>query len=418
MCFIGFCTTTNEGTTSYEAKEELGREERDLDMLLSIYDKNYEKVLKEFCHFYQIPFIENNLLKTTYDAAKIYYKLEENSDKIPDKFNWLAGHLSSIPKEEVEDLETKFNMQDKWMKFFVAGMGGPEISVEKAIKNKYSGILFEYVKDKHQKFTVRQMIRAYDVMEDNYQSLNLSDELLLNLTRSMVKGNFNFYDQQLIINFCHAVHNKSHIYGLQEDFKDLKDHYSKTSFFYSGEPILKTPILSPVKLEKILSNAMIMMVPYIKLHGITDPIVLNLLRKFNLLDAELFTSFMDEISVEYFFNFAKNRFVQTHDPYSNNIKQIYAELWNLLNHGLKQSPDLLNSDQSKKFIPAFMKDYLQFLRDKNFLLFPEKSEENIGLDMGGLVTDIKERKEYNDKLLMLIDEGAEGIVMSTLKPEP
>lgn len=170
-------------------------------MLLSIYDKNYEKVLKEFCHFYQIPFIENNLLKTTYDAAKIYYKLEENQDKIPAKFNWLAGHLSSIPKEEVEDLETKFKMQDKWMKFFVSGMGGPEISIEKAIKNKYSSVLFEFIKDKHQKFSMKQLIRAYDVMENNYESSAFADEILLILIRQMAKGHFNFYDQQMILNF-------------------------------------------------------------------------------------------------------------------------------------------------------------------------------------------------------------------------
>ena len=51
--------------------------------MLSIDDVNFSNALKEFCHHFQIPFIENHLIKTTYNAAKIYYRLEENGVKMP-----------------------------------------------------------------------------------------------------------------------------------------------------------------------------------------------------------------------------------------------------------------------------------------------------------------------------------------------
>ena len=137
-----------EKHAKYVHEEEYYTENENLEVLLSLDDKNYSKMLKEFWHFYQIPFIENNIQKTTYDAAKIYYKLEEDKIKIPEKFNWLAGHLSSIPKSDVEDTETTYKMKDKWMKFFKSGYQKIEIDQNKAVKNKYNEIMEAYISDK------------------------------------------------------------------------------------------------------------------------------------------------------------------------------------------------------------------------------------------------------------------------------
>lgn len=140
--------------------------EASLDYLLSLEDKSYKKSLKEFCHHYQIPFIENNVSKTTYDAARIYYKLEEDSANIPDKFNWITSHLSTIPKIEVEDLETTLKMKDKWMKFFMKSVDGQVIDQDRALKNVGSYVVKEYIKDHYQSFTDSNLIRAYELIDD------------------------------------------------------------------------------------------------------------------------------------------------------------------------------------------------------------------------------------------------------------
>jgi hypothetical protein len=43
-----------------------------------IYEESFKNLLKDFCHNYQIPFLENNLPKSCRQAAKIYYCLRED----------------------------------------------------------------------------------------------------------------------------------------------------------------------------------------------------------------------------------------------------------------------------------------------------------------------------------------------------
>ena len=43
-----------------------------------IYEESFKALLKDFCHNYQIPFLENNLPKSCRQAAKIYYCLRED----------------------------------------------------------------------------------------------------------------------------------------------------------------------------------------------------------------------------------------------------------------------------------------------------------------------------------------------------
>lgn len=47
-----------------------------------IYEESFKNLLKDFCHNYQIPFLENNLPKSCRQAAKIFYCLmEDDRDK-------------------------------------------------------------------------------------------------------------------------------------------------------------------------------------------------------------------------------------------------------------------------------------------------------------------------------------------------
>jgi len=41
----------------------------------NIYSEEFKMQLMEFCHYYQIPFLDSNIPKSTHNAAKIYYKI-------------------------------------------------------------------------------------------------------------------------------------------------------------------------------------------------------------------------------------------------------------------------------------------------------------------------------------------------------
>ena len=41
----------------------------------NIYDDKFKAELMEFCHYYQIPYLETNIPKSTKNAAKIYYRI-------------------------------------------------------------------------------------------------------------------------------------------------------------------------------------------------------------------------------------------------------------------------------------------------------------------------------------------------------
>ena len=42
---------------------------------VDFYDTEFQNTLREFCHFYQIPYLESNVPKTARNAAKIYYRM-------------------------------------------------------------------------------------------------------------------------------------------------------------------------------------------------------------------------------------------------------------------------------------------------------------------------------------------------------
>jgi hypothetical protein len=81
-------------------------------------------MLREFCHFYQIPFLESNVPKTARNAAKIYYRLIADNEVIGDRFaeSKLMTFLKSVNAEDIDDSFNPFKMKEKWMKFFRGGL--------------------------------------------------------------------------------------------------------------------------------------------------------------------------------------------------------------------------------------------------------------------------------------------------------
>ncbi len=64
-----------------------------------IYEEQFKLSLKEFCHEYQIPFLETNLPKSCRQAAKIFYRLAEDGldAAIDPRYGAVVAHLKSIP---------------------------------------------------------------------------------------------------------------------------------------------------------------------------------------------------------------------------------------------------------------------------------------------------------------------------------
>lgn len=101
----------------------------------------------EFCHYYQIPFLEGNIPKSTRDAAKIYYKILQDGKQVSDRFrdSIVIQYLSSIPLDQID---LKFNpnkIKDKWLTFFKGNQQKLEVDIERGLKNDFSDEMFEFI---------------------------------------------------------------------------------------------------------------------------------------------------------------------------------------------------------------------------------------------------------------------------------
>ena len=65
----------------------------------NIYSDDFKMQLMEFCHYYQIPFLEGNIPKSTKNAAKIYYSLLQDGKRVAERFSRsnVVTYLASIP---------------------------------------------------------------------------------------------------------------------------------------------------------------------------------------------------------------------------------------------------------------------------------------------------------------------------------
>ena len=102
---------------------------------VDIYQESFKSSLKDFCHYYQIPFLENNIPKTCKNAAKILYRLEADAENISEEYAGLVQYLKSIPKEEIEENFDPNLMKEKWMKFFRGGFSRVLVDTDRTLKN-------------------------------------------------------------------------------------------------------------------------------------------------------------------------------------------------------------------------------------------------------------------------------------------
>jgi hypothetical protein len=240
--------TTIKNYSAIEEDDELyGGGKKTLELMLALDDKNFAKLLKEFCHFYQIPFIENNVRKTAYNAAKIFYKLEEDNIKFADKFSWIVEHLSSIPKEEVEDTETTYSMKDKWMKFFKPGKQKMEIDQDAAMCFPQISYIEEFYRDG---LTDKNLIRAFEFLEpeSNGTVIKLADSLFSEIVKRIDKKEFDTSDMRNVASLMNTFRDKFRYFQHRKGFREgLNQFYCDKIFLSLG---FRASLFPPNTLKK------------------------------------------------------------------------------------------------------------------------------------------------------------------------
>ena len=68
--------STTKGAAGVEVDQEgdVGNKQRIYEQT-NIYSDEFKQQLMNFCHYYQIPFLDSNIPKTAKNAAKIYYRI-------------------------------------------------------------------------------------------------------------------------------------------------------------------------------------------------------------------------------------------------------------------------------------------------------------------------------------------------------
>ena len=99
----------------------------------NLYNDALKQQLRQFCHHYQIPFLETNLPKTSKNAAKIYSRLVASGDKLLEEFRntkceeFLQKLVTQIQEEDQLLHDNPFLARDKWKRFFQNGFQKVEI---------------------------------------------------------------------------------------------------------------------------------------------------------------------------------------------------------------------------------------------------------------------------------------------------
>jgi hypothetical protein len=77
----------------------------------------------EFCHYYQIPFLDSNVPKSTKNAAKIYYNILQDGKQVSDRFrnSKVIQYIASIPQDSIDEQFNPYSVKEKWTKFFRGG---------------------------------------------------------------------------------------------------------------------------------------------------------------------------------------------------------------------------------------------------------------------------------------------------------
>jgi len=165
----------------------------------------------QFCHYYQIPFLDSNIPKSTQNAAKIYYKILQDGKAVSDRFvgSQVDKYLASIPQDAIDDQFNPFKIKDKWMKFFRTGTQRAQVDVERALKNHYDRNMKEFIRDKKHTFNDKQLIKAFYICCTNksFNAARERDSLSQTIIQNVLAGKFEFKRGNTLATFAEAYSN-------------------------------------------------------------------------------------------------------------------------------------------------------------------------------------------------------------------
>lgn len=114
---------------------------------VDFYDQEFQNQLREFCHNYQIPFLESNVPKTAKNAAKIYFRLQQDGESLSERFqnSKLMQFLTSVTAKDIDDSFNPFKMKEKWMKFFKGNYQKVVCDNDRVLKNTMNHNMVEFM---------------------------------------------------------------------------------------------------------------------------------------------------------------------------------------------------------------------------------------------------------------------------------
>ena len=167
--------------------------------------------MKDFCHNYQIPFLENNISKSCKQAAKIYYRLMEDrrdESQFAARYQPVIEHLKSIPQEDIDEAFNPFKMREKWMKFFRSGFQRVLVDTDRALKNDMSDSLKAFISDQKLTFTDKQFIRALLILSratGDFKATREKDRVMNFLLGNILAGKFEFKKGNTIASLAESL---------------------------------------------------------------------------------------------------------------------------------------------------------------------------------------------------------------------
>jgi len=115
-----------------------------------------------FCHFYQIPYLEDNAPKTTKNAVKIYLRMIQDGHDLHHSFKGtkLEKVFLKMSQQDLSEEFDPFNLRDKWLRFFRGYMSRAELDTNRVLKNVHTSNQAYYIDDYMLTFNDNQLLRA------------------------------------------------------------------------------------------------------------------------------------------------------------------------------------------------------------------------------------------------------------------
>lgn len=152
-------------------------ENRSVIDMVDFYDTEFQLQLKQFCHIYQIPYLEAEVPKAAKNAAKIYFKLMQDDAQSLDRFRGtkLMAFLRSVEATDIDDSFNPNKLKDKWIKFFRGNMTRPQVDADTALKSVPNDNQGSWLKAEINNLNSYQLVRALLVSSSSTRSFDLTN---------------------------------------------------------------------------------------------------------------------------------------------------------------------------------------------------------------------------------------------------